>query len=324
MNFGLVLPVEHPPDRDPSRCLDDVCRLAARAESLGFDSAWVGEHHVTENVFFDNLQILSHVAARTESLTLGTAVCLVPLYHPVRLAERVANLDVLAGGRFVLGAGLGYRPTEFDALGVDRSRRVPRLVEGLEIARRLWTEDRVSYHGEEFAVEGVSMNPKPVQSGGPPVWVGGEAPRAVRRALDLGDAWFVGPATRFETVERAYAGVVAEHPDPPAARPVWREVFVADSAAEARRLAGEAVAGKYDAYRDWEIDTGGVDAGGFEELADGRFLFGTPESVADRIAAYRDAVGLDHLLVRMHWPGLDLEVTERSLERFADEVMGQV
>jgi probable F420-dependent oxidoreductase len=327
LSFGTVLLTEHPGDGSAVRHREEVAETARLVESLGYDSIWVGEHHATDHAYLENFGILSYLAAVTSTVRIGTSICLVPLHNPVFLAERTATLDVLSGGRFTFGVAAGYRESEFEVAGVDHSRRGDRLDEALDVIEALWMRDDVSYDGEEFAFEDVSVNPKPVQDGGPPVWVGGTAPRPVRRAATRGDAWFVDPRVSVPKLERPaeyYDSQLKEHGREPSERPIWREVFVAETTEEAIETARPYLTNKYDTYLSWGAEDGvgddSVDAA-FEDLATDRFLLGTPEEVVEGIERYRGEFGLDHLILRSRWSGMPAETARESLRLFAEEVM---
>ena len=322
MKFGLVLPTDRDRDRDPTACVRSIAEQARRVEAAGFDSVWVGEHHFTNRNYFENFQLLSYLAGVTDEIGLGTSVCLVPLHNPAALAERVANLDVLSGGRFTFGCALGYRPVEFETFGVDPAKRVPRLLETLALARRLWAEDDVTFDGEEFAVEDLSINPKPVQSGGPDIWLGGGVDAAVRRAAAHGDAWLPDPGMPSGELEPLYETYDGACEDPPTVRPIWRDLFVAESTSAAIERAKPSIVRKYRAYADWGAEGGGADLSSrFEEFAGERLCIGSPEEVIAGIEAYREAFGTDYLLFRTQWPGMDDDVAESSLELFCEEVL---
>ncbi len=170
--------------REPART------LARRCEELGFDSLWAGDHIAFHVPILESLSLLSFLAGATERVSLGTSVYLLPLRRPAVAAKSVATLDVLSGGRVLFGVGVGGEfPPEFEACGVPRAERGSRTDEGIEILRRLWSEDTVEHRGRHFSFGPVSMNPKPVQAGGPPVWIGGRRPPAFRRAGRLGDGY---------------------------------------------------------------------------------------------------------------------------------------
>lgn len=186
-----------------------------RAETLGFDGVFVGDRLLSEAsragevvygaTMLDALVTLSAIAASTEKILLGPLVLVFPFRHPIQLAKSVASLDVVSGGRVVLGAGIGWSETEFSALGVPRLGRGEMFEEELAVVRRLWQGRPVDHHGENWSFEDVMISPSPVQRGGPPVWLasfspgqaldwsGGGLPTAASRVLDrvgrLADGW---------------------------------------------------------------------------------------------------------------------------------------
>jgi probable F420-dependent oxidoreductase len=161
---------------------------AQRAEALGFDSLWVGDHVAFHVPIPDSLTMLSFAAAVTERIALGTAVYLLPLRPPALIAKTTATLDLLSGGRLVLGVGVGGEfPPEFGAVGVPVAERGARADEAIEVVRRLWTEDRVAHEGRHFRFGPVTIAPKPARV--PPIWVGGRADAAMRRAGRTGDGY---------------------------------------------------------------------------------------------------------------------------------------
>jgi probable F420-dependent oxidoreductase len=169
---------------------DDVIALARRIEAAGLDSAWVGDHVSFYIPILESLTLLSFVAGVTSRVRLGTGVYLVPLRHPTHTAKVTSTLDVLSGGRLTLGIGVGGEfPPEFEACGVPVAERGARTDESLEIIRRLWTEDEVVHEGEHFSFGPVTLAPKPLQSGGPPVIVGGRKGPSFRRAGRVGDGY---------------------------------------------------------------------------------------------------------------------------------------
>lgn len=322
MEFGLVLPTDRDRDRDPTACARTVADQARRVEAAGFDSVWVGEHHFTDRNYFENFQMLSYLAGVTEEIGLGTSVCLAPLHNPAALAERVANLDVLSGGRFTFGCALGYRPAEFEVFGVDLGKRVPRLLDTLALARRLWTEDNVTFEGREFSVENLSVNPKPVQPGGPDIWLGGGVDAAVRRAAIHGDAWLPGPATPKGKIDALYDTYDEAREEDPSVRPIWRDLFVGESTRAAIDRAKPSIVRKYEAYADWGAEGGDADlAAQFGSFADARLCLGSPDDVIEKIESYRETFETDYLLFRTQWPGMDDEVAESSLDLFCEEVL---
>ena len=174
--------------------------MAERAEAAGFDSVWIGDS-LTARPRHEPLTLLAAVAARTRRVRLGTAVLLPALRNPVVLAHIVGTLDRVAEGRVILGVGIAADAPpirrEFAAAGVPWDRRVGRFLETLAICRALWSRDHVSFGGKHFTLEDVTMEPKPHRAGGPPIWIGGSGPTALREAANF-DAWFpTGPHVEF-------------------------------------------------------------------------------------------------------------------------------
>jgi probable F420-dependent oxidoreductase len=181
---------------------------AVEADRLGFESAWLPEHLVLpvemrgqlvpgeehppvppSTPVFDAAAYLAYLAARTERIRLGTFVYLLGIRHPFVGARAFATLDVLSGGRAEVGVGAGWLVTEWDAVGLDPKTRGRRLDEAIDVCKRLWTEEVVEHHGEFFDFAPVMFEPKPVQRPHPPIVVGGESERALRRAARRGDGW---------------------------------------------------------------------------------------------------------------------------------------
>jgi probable F420-dependent oxidoreductase len=154
----------------------------------------------------DSLSMLAFLAATTTRVTLGTCVYLVPLRHPTHVAKQTATVDVLSEGRLIFGVGVGGEfPPEFDASGVPVTERGARADEAVALLRRLWSEDGVRHEGKHFRFGPVTLAPRPLQPGGPPVWIGGRAPAAMRRAGRLGDGWvstMTSPARYRENLAR--------------------------------------------------------------------------------------------------------------------------
>ena len=169
---------------------EGVLDLARRVEDVGFDSAWVGDHVSFYIPILESLTTLAFVAGVTERVRLCTGVYLVPLRNPTITAKVTSTLDVLSGGRLTLGVGVGGEfPPEFEACGVPVAERGPRTDEGIEILRRLWTEEAVEHKGKHFEFGPVTLDPKPLQAAGPRIIVGGRKAPSMRRAGQVGDGY---------------------------------------------------------------------------------------------------------------------------------------
>jgi probable F420-dependent oxidoreductase len=191
MRFSLsIVPFTERGARDPYRRTFDLCRLA---EDVGFDTAMIGHHHFVSHLPSDPFVFLAAVAARTRTLRLATAVHLLPLHHPLQVAEQVALLDQISGGRACLGVGIGWNPLEYEAFGARFRDRGARLEEALTVVRAAWTQDGLAHDGRFWSFPAVTVHPRPVQQPHPPIWVAGVAPAAIDRAARLGDAWICDP-----------------------------------------------------------------------------------------------------------------------------------
>jgi alkanesulfonate monooxygenase SsuD/methylene tetrahydromethanopterin reductase-like flavin-dependent oxidoreductase (luciferase family) len=182
VRFGVrVAPIEPSP-----AALAGCVALAQRAEALGLDWVGVAERFDARGGVPDALSLCAAVAATTERVRIATAALPLPLHHPLRVAEHAATIDSLSAGRLELGVGLGAAETPFGSFGLEADERAERFSEALAILRAAWSDAPVTFHGRHFACENVSVHPKPLQLGGPPLWLAAGAPAALRRAAQLG------------------------------------------------------------------------------------------------------------------------------------------
>ena len=197
MKYHLGLPTERVGDGAEFVSADAVAEVARAAERAGFASVFVTEHPFPHDEWMrtgghhalDPFVALSFAAGATDTIALLTYLCVVPYRNPFLTAKAALSLDVLSGGRLVLGVGAGYLEAEFRALGVDFDERNELLDEGIVAMRRAWSDDGVTMRGRHFDAQGHTMLPRPTTPGGPPIWVGGNARRAIERAATLGDGW---------------------------------------------------------------------------------------------------------------------------------------
>src|SRR5437762_9845857 len=174
-------------------------------DKTGFDAVWLAEHHFTTFSVCPSVHMLGVLAAaRTERLRIGTAVSLAALYHPLRLAEEVALLDVLTGGRVNWGAGRGFEPAEFAAFGVPYDETAPRFREAVEVVLEAWTAERLTFHGKYWDFDEVEVLPKPLQQPHPPTWVAATSLEAVSWAASMGFAILMDPHASFAEIGAKY------------------------------------------------------------------------------------------------------------------------
>ena len=307
----------------------ETIRECERAEAAGFDSVWLGEHHNNRTLYPAPLIGLAAIAARTRRVRLGTAVLLLPLYHPLAVAEEAAMVDMISAGRLVLGVGAGYAPEEFAAFGVSIKERGSRMDEAVPLIQRLWSEDEVTHAGRHYRVTNATVSPRPMQRPRPPIWFGDWVEPAIRRAGRLGEAWLGGPSARLDEVAACvhlYRETRKDAGRDPDAGEValMRYVFVAESLERARDLAGAAFIRAFeDTYFRWPHPVVKRPAGALtiERLAEDRIILGAPASCIQQLQRFRRELALGHLVCRVSAPGIPRDATMRSLELLTREVL---
>jgi probable F420-dependent oxidoreductase len=300
-----------------------------RAEELGFDSVWMEEHHSVTNHYWPSpLPVLAGFATRTSRMMLGTDILVAAFYHPVRLAEDVALLDVMSSGRMTLGIAIGYKPDEFTLYGVDLEKRGARFEEQLAIMKGLWTQERVQFKGRYYTVDG-RLEPKPLTRPHPPVWIGGWGDLTLKRAATLADNWIPGPTADLQRLlrgkqqfldNRKAAGRTEAITD----WPLTRDVIIADTDRRARELAEEHIMVAYrkeyaGGFRHPFIDASV--ATDLDRLMADRFVIGDPEQCVGQIRRFVEQYGMTHLICRTFFPGMAHAHIMRALELIAREVM---
>jgi alkanesulfonate monooxygenase SsuD/methylene tetrahydromethanopterin reductase-like flavin-dependent oxidoreductase (luciferase family) len=326
VGFGLITCQRHPDERrTDAELYRDAIELSEEAERLGFDSVWVSEHHFVDDGYMPSLlPVCAAIAVRTQRVIIGTSLLLAPLIHPLRLAEDAATVDLLSGGRLVLGLGLGWRPEEFEGLGVPLHERAPRLERAIETLRAAWSE---------ALADGVPLTPKPVRPGGPPIWVGAMTQPAIRRAGRLADGFIateVTPSSFAHQVSWAREELerTGRDPDdymfslhlPTFAWPDadrwqlvrehhWYVTWKYEDMTEARgRLGPPATVPPLPAHREDELRA--------------QIVLGSAEEVADRLLAFQDAAGGRlHYIARLYWPGMDPGLQREAMAVFAEQVI---
>ncbi len=306
---------------------DETLRECERAEAAGFDSVWLGEHHNNPILHPAPLIGLAAVASRTRRIQLGTGVLLLPLYHPMMVAEEGAMVDMISGGRLILGIGAGYAPEEFAAFGYSLKERGSRLEESAALLHRLWTEQNVTHHGKHYQLENATVAPRPVQQPRPPIWFGAWAEPAIRRAARLGDAWFVGPSANLNEIApcaQLYKKACNETGKGDGEIALFRYVFVASSKKAAISAAGGPFIQAFERmYFRWPHPVVKRPAGQLtiERLAEERIILGDAKTCVDEINRFRRELNVRHLVCRFSVPGIPREACETSLDLFTQEVM---
>jgi probable F420-dependent oxidoreductase len=312
----------------------EIVDLVRLAESLRFDSAWVSEHHGSSDGYMPSLlPTLAAFAAATDHIRLGTGVILTPFHDPLRLAEDAATVDLISGGRLILGLGLGWREEEFRMFGIPIRERARRTAETVEVLRHAWTGERFSYEGRHHRYDRVRVTPAPERAGGIPIYLGGFAPEAVRRAGRLGDGYIRSRGGGLDDIRQSVR--MAEE----AAREAGRDpgalgfaqlqnAFVWDQG-DAWNVVKGTVVHQLGVYGGWgaggdvpgkDLEYVPPDEATMRELTPS----GTPAEVARRLRPLAEAFAGRrefHLIVRLHYPGMDFDTAAHAVELFAERVI---
>ncbi len=331
MHFGLIYDFRNPArwQRPIAELYAEQLEQIAYAEQLGFDSVWITEHHFIEDGYTPSvLPVAAAIAARTSRIRIGTWVLLLPLHNAIRVAEDAATVDIISNGRLDLGMGLGYRIEEFEAFGVDRRHRGRLMDEGVELIRRTWTEERVTFDGRFYNVRDLNVTPKPVQQPHPPIWLGARGDVPARRAARFrAPLLLVGPPE----VYAAYADALRAEGVDPTGMPVLGSFgcVVSDDPERTWAEMREHVAYTRNLYGDWyreaadlpsDADRIGRSVADPDDLRVA-YPIGTAAEVIARIETWRQTVPYTHMIFTANPAGMRTAQTTPWLERFAREVM---
>jgi probable F420-dependent oxidoreductase len=338
MRFSTSIPrfYDHG-DRVPLRRTYEYANML---EECGFHCGYVGHHSFTPETGDPSapFAFLSAVAARTETLRLGTGIYLGALHHPVDICEQVSTLDQISGGRAVLGLAVGYRPYEFEGFGIPYEERGSRLNETLEVLKRAWETGRYKHQGKHFNIDDLPVYPRAIQSPRPPILVGGTSRAAIQRAATLGDGWLSLPMETLPVVKRLadqYRAACKEAGTTPYIC-MMREAWVAPTAAMVERDWLEGALGFHKYY--WEAGTRGDEedpvlqrvAQGervdYQTFARDRAIAGTPEFCIAELQRWQEEIGFDELMVIFvsgQHGGKSLVPMKDTVRMFADEVMSE-
>lgn len=326
MKFGVYVNPQTARSESAQELCEGMIDTARTADEVGFDQVIAGQHYLSDFTQFQLLPFLSRLTGEVNSVEIAAGVVLLPFYHPIEIAEQIATIDTLHDNRTVFGVGAGYRDVEFEAFGIPKEERIPQLVEGLELTQRLLSEESVTSDGDFYSVEDATLPISPDES--LPVWMAANSDRAVGRAARKSDAWLVNPhstITEIKTQKQDYYDPVREERDQDTQVPIIRETFVSPTREEAVETAREYLWEKYQRYISWGQDEAMEDTEDlhrpFDELAEDRFLLGTPAEVCSEIESYKKELDADYIIVRSHWPSIEYDRTIESLQLMGDEVI---
>jgi probable F420-dependent oxidoreductase len=327
VKFSLSLPLlKDLSSPDPFR---ETFDLAVIAEESGFDTVTVGHHHFMPGNMSDPLTFLAAVAARTTTVRVGTGLFQLPIHNPVRVAEQVATIDQISGGRVTLGVGMGWWPLEYEVNGSVFGERGARMEEALTILRLVWSEQDTAFEGRFHSFSELTVHPRPIQNPHPPLWVAGVATAAVERAARLGDAWICGPVQSLSAALRCLdvyrpACAAKSKPDDWILR---RYAWIGENDEQVRtEILPHYVDGLMAHWRESaeeaeELDLfARIDAGAAitaEDIAADRLLWGDPDRVIGQIRGYEASTGCTHVHAAFG-AGLPADSGQASLGDFED------
>ncbi|MGH2702650.1 MAG: LLM class flavin-dependent oxidoreductase [Actinomycetota bacterium] len=332
MRFGLFLNTQCLPEQDPLQSLEELLEQVEEAERLGFDVVMCGQHFLAHPYgMLAPLPLLARIAPLAGSMRIAAGIALATLAHPVALAEESATLDIITGGRFVLGMGLGYRDEEFDAFRVPRKQRAKTFEAHVQAVTELLSGGPATISTHSALLEGAKLSLLPVQKPRPPVWLAANNERAIARAARIADSWLVNPHARLSTLEsqtRFYRRELMENGKDCRELPIFREACVADDETEAVAIAREFLAPKYATYVSWGQDRAlptddPLDLD-FADLARDRFIVGSPQTCADLISDYSRRLDTDLMVFRVQWPGLPQPLALRSIRLLGEAVLPEL
>jgi alkanesulfonate monooxygenase SsuD/methylene tetrahydromethanopterin reductase-like flavin-dependent oxidoreductase (luciferase family) len=324
MKFGIEFG-SYPADLDPVDVCQQISQRAQVAYKNNFDALFVAQHFLTgpDAAILQSIPLLAYLGGQVPGMYLGTSIFLLPLHHPVMVAEYISTLDNLSGGKVLFGVGQGYRDSEFNSFGIDKRQRRGRLVEGLEVIRRLWTGDNVTFHGEFFHLDGVTCAPKPLQKPSPPILLGADSVRTVAKVPEVADHWIASrrhSKTFLREAVPAYKAALERQGKPFTGLYIFRDLCVADSTREAEERIREGYERRYLRYQQWGQPGERYDLA-FDELKRDRLILGSPAEVAEQVMAYHDEFAVEFMWFMVDWPGMDPVFTLESIQRFGAEVI---
>ena len=336
MDIGTFLLMQSPSARSSQEIYERGLEQAQAAEALGYRNIWLAEHHFSTYGYLSRpLQLATYIAAKTTKLRVGTAVIVVPLHHPLVIAEEIAMADVLSGGRLDIGLGRGYQRYEFERFGLKLDSDGQRWDEALDIIVKSFEGRPFSYEGKVFNVPETSLFPQPLQKPHPPIWITAQSQysleAAARRRFNVLTGGFGVPIERLAEFGGHFKRVTAEMK--PTERPlvgVQRAVYVTKDEADAREAAEQArwnmrvtlsLRNNYEQVdRGHAVPVPAKTEPGIDELLDRYLVIGTPDTVTHQIQRIREVVGISHFNCSFWFGDLDQKRVLRSMELFAREV----
>lgn len=330
LKLGLYIATAFPADDSMPAQLNNLAQQVKRAKANGFVSLWAAQHFLTKPLqMLQPIPLLARLLAEAEGMMVGPNILVLPLLNPVAVAEESLTMDLLSGGRYVLGIGLGYREEEYGAFNVKRSERVGRMVEAIEVIKRLWTEPVVTHQGQYYNVPNMGLGMRPLRPGGPPIWIAASTDLAIERAARMGEAWlitFYPSISLLKDQMKVYRKALKDAGKPePEDMPILKECYVGTSHKTALDECRGPLQVKYNAYASWGQDKFLPENERFdqpfEEFVKDRFLIGDAAFVRDEIQRYYEELGVNHFILRVHWPGLEQDKVLRTIDLLGQHIV---
>lgn len=328
MDFGIMLG-DHPTKVSPREHFDGIMRQVEAAQEAGITYLLIGQHFLFPggSRWLQPVPILARLAGEVDEDTrLATQIIIAPLYNPVMLAEELATLDIVTGGRLDVGIGLGYMEHEYKALGVPFDERIPRFEEGIELMREMWTQDEVDFEGEYFTVREGSVHIRPVQEPHPPLWLGAQTKAGIRRAARFGDAWPITPQVAAEDLPgrvKIFADEREKLGKPFGRQPLRREIVVGRDREGAIEKAVEMAQPWYLQMASMgtkEVDRDEI-VSGMPEVVSRSFLLGSAEDCAQQLRAIGERVPINPVVTRANWPEMGPDEMVEYVEELGRELI---
>ena len=277
------------------------------------------------------IPLLARLIPEIEGSLVGTCILLLPLHHPVLVAEQIAILDIISGGKFVFGVGLGYRQREFDGFAVPKRERVPRFEESLSIIKLLWTQAGVSFVGKHFQFNNLRTPTRPLQKPTPPIWIAAHGDKAVRRAARLGDSLMMNPHASIKTLERQldiYRDALKHEGKPfPEEISMRKDIYIAENRdraweeaeKEVPQLVQNLTAEKQ--HQELPVSDGYVKTENLKDFIRSRFMVGNPDDCIEQIRAHQQRLHVNHFIFRIACPGGDRKTMMKKIQLIGREVI---
>lgn len=340
MKFGVgYYSLQSPPHnpRPHEELYEEMLEEICTADEMGFDSAWLTEHHFLSDGYCPSLLITAAaIAARTKKIGIGTGVLLTPLHDPIRVAEDSAVVDLISKGRLILGLGLGYRKEEFDGYGRSLKERKGRMEESLEILKKSWSDEAFSFNGKYYKVKDANVTPKPVQR--PiPIWIGAYTEPAIRRAAKIGAPLYVPAVGTIPIVKNLFdlhSKFLEEYGrnSDDYEKPLVREFYISDKKRDVVwEDIKEHITYTAKGYASWgtmvdhegNLLTDPNDPIIYDVVSD-QSILGTPEECIETIKEYQEKLPVDNLICRFKFPGISHQEAMRSMKLFVEKVLPHV